>query len=293
MAKRKKTSSARPDPAEAIAAMETPQVKWKAMLQIGGAFAVLWVTAFIVVPWAGYWVVGIVAVLQAIALGFGVYIWRLTSKQRAIVDIMKGATDEEGRQRAIEQLGAGAGSDAMKALAQAQLLSNTDPQAALKVLEDVDLDKAPAVVQDDVRSQRALLYLANNRVKEARALADDMRLDRQPNAKAKALYAAVIAEAFARTGKGDEARKLMETYDADEGAYDEVRALLLRARVFTFLALKKRGLARTAMEQLAGVDPNMLAGFLQKGAPPEAGKLAKQVLAQVGMAPKMKVRRSP
>jgi len=43
-------------------------------------------------------------------------------RQRAILDIMKSATDPEGRKRAIEELGAGGGSDAMKAVAQAQLM---------------------------------------------------------------------------------------------------------------------------------------------------------------------------
>ena len=293
MAKRNKPSGLPMDPAEALSQMETPQLKWKVMLQIAGAFAILWICAFMVVPWAGYWVVGVVGLLQLAAIGFGIYIWRLTSRQRAIVELMKGATDPEGRQRAIEQLGAGASKDAMKALAQAQLLSNTDPAAAQKVLEEVDLEKAPAVVQDDVRSQLALMYLRNGRVKEARTLADSIRLDRQPNAKAKALYAAVIAECFARTGSADEARKLMETYDSADQSYAEVRLLLLRARVFTFMALKKRGLAKAAMDELAAIEPNVLGGFLQKGVSPELTKLARQVLAESGLGPKMKVRHTP
>jgi tetratricopeptide (TPR) repeat protein len=290
MAKRNKPSGLPVDPAEALAQIETPQIKWKVLLQIAGAFAILWLCAFMVVPWAGYWVVGLVGVLQLVAIGFGIYVWRLTSKQRVIVDLMKSATDPEGRARAIEQLGAGASKDAMKALAQAQLLSNTDPAAAQKVLEGVDLAKAPAVVQDDVRSQLALMYLRDGRVKEARTLADAIRLDRQPNAKAKALYAAVIAECFARTGSAEEARKLMETYDAADPAFAEVSVLLLRARVFTFMALKKRGLAKTALDQLAAIEPNMLGGFLQKGTAPELTKLTRQVLAESGLGPKMKVR---
>ena len=51
----------------------------------------------------------------------------MTSKQRAILDIMKTATDDAGRKRAIEELGAGAGNDALKAVAQAQLLAASDP----------------------------------------------------------------------------------------------------------------------------------------------------------------------
>ena len=117
------------DLAAALAEQETPAIKWKAILQIAGAIAVLWVTAFILVPFVSYWGVGIVAVLTLVALGFGVYVWRLTTRSRAIIDIMKSAVDEQGRQRAIEALGADS-KDAMKALARAQLLGQSDPQEA-------------------------------------------------------------------------------------------------------------------------------------------------------------------
>lgn len=279
------------DPAQALAEIETPGVKWKAMLQIAGAIGVLWVTAFIAEPWLGYWGVGAVAVVTLAAIGFGIYIWRMTNRSREIVDIMKAATDESGRAEALEKL-AGAGSkDAMKALARAQLLAQTDPAAAQEVLEAIDLKKAPAVVQDDVRSQLAMLYLRVNRTKDARELVDEMRLDRQPNAKAKAFYAAIMAEGYARTGSPDEARKLLETYPPADADSLDGRAMLLRSQVYTCLALKKRGLAKTAMEELAAIEPNLLGGFLQKGSSPDMMKLARQVAASVGLAPKMKVKR--
>ena len=131
----RKTSAKPMDPAEAIAQLETPQIKWKVIAQVVGAFAILWLTAFMLVPWMNYWAVGVVGVLTLVAMGFGLYIWRLTRRSRAIVDIMKGATDEAGRKRAIEELGTDSGKDAMKALARAQLLAQTDPQAAQKILE--------------------------------------------------------------------------------------------------------------------------------------------------------------
>ena len=289
----KKTSTKPMDPAEALANMETPQVKWKVIAQVVAAFGVLWVTAFMVVPWVGYWVLGIVGALSLGGIGFGLYIWRLTSRSRAIVDIMKGATDEAGRKRAMEQLESAGSKDAMKVLARAQLLAQTDAQGALQLLESIEVKKAPAVLQDDVRSQLAMLYLRANRIRDARIVADEMRLDRQPNPKAKALYAAIMAETFARTGSADEAKKLMETYDPAEGDYAEAQAMLFRAQVFTYFALKKRGLARKAMQQLAQVEPNMLAGFVQKGNQPEVMQMAKPILAASGFAPKMKVRRGP
>lgn len=278
------------DLGEALARQETPQFKWKSLLQIGAAAAVLWVTAFIMVPYVGYWGVGVVALLTLVAAGFGIYVWRLTSRSRAIIDIMKTATDESGRKRALEAL-SDDNKDAMKALARAQLLAQTDPLEAQRVLEGIDVAKAPAVLQDDVRGQLAMMYLRTGKVREARELADLIRLDRRPDAKSKALYAAIMAEAQARTGSPEEARKLLETYTADESGMDEVRVMLLRAQVYTFTALKKRGLAKRAMDGLVEIEPNLLGGFLLKGSSPEVQKLARQVLAEAGAGPKIKIKR--
>jgi len=275
------------DLAAALAEQEMPGIKWKAILQIAGAIAVLWITAFILVPFVGYWGVGVVGLLTLVAIGFGIYVWRLTTRSRAIIDIMKSAVDEQGRQRAIDALG-GDDKDAMKALARAQLLGQTDPQEAQRVLEAVDIAKAPTMVQDDVRGQLAMLYLRNNRTREARALVDLMRLDRRPDPKSKALYAAVMAEALARTGSADEARKLLETYSADEAEQAEIRAMLLRAQVYTFVTLKKRGLAKRAMDALVEIEPNLLGSFLLKGGHAEVAKLARQSLAESGVGPKIK-----
>ena len=293
MAKNKTRIPSPTDPAEALANVDTPTVKWKAIAQIAGAFVILWVTAFMIMPWVGIWGLVVVGVLTLVAAGFGIYIFRLTRRSAAVVDIMKGATDAAGRQRALEELSNADSKDALKALARAQLLSQTDPLEAQKVLEAIDLKKAPAVVQDDVRSQLAMLYLRNNRVRDARDLTDEVRLDRQPNAKAKALYAAIMAECLARTGDAAEARKLLDTYAADDEAYGEVQAMLLRAQVYTYQGLRKRGLVRKAMERLAVVEPNLLAAFAQKGNQPELIKMSKQILAGAGFGPKVKMKRTP
>ena len=292
MSNPKKRSLAPKDPAEALAQIETPQIKWTVIAQIAAGLAVLWVTAFMAVPWISYVGVAIVGAITLAAIGFGIYVWRLTTRQRSILNIMKSATDEEGRKKALAEL-EGSESDAMKALAKAQILAASDPGEAQKVLEGIDLKKAPMVVQDEVRAQLALMYLRNARVREARALADEIRLDRQPQPKSKAFYAAIMAESFARTGKADEAKKLLDTYSADDPAFTEVRPMLLRALVFTCFQLKKRGLAKKAMDTLAEVEPGMVAAFTLKGTPPEIIALARQTLAQSGFAPKMKIKRSP
>lgn len=293
MSKKKPNSQLSMDPQQALSEMETPGIKWKAIAQIAAGFVVLWVTAGMSMQWVGYWGIGVVAVLTLIAIGFGIYVYRMTSKSREIVSLMKGATDEGGRKAALAALADGAGKDAMKALAQAQLLAASDPIEAQKVLESIDINKAPSAVRDDVRSQLALMYLRDNRVKDARELTDEIRLDRQPNPQAKALYAAVSAEAMARTGSPEESRKLVETYAAEKVESPDARAMLLRAQVYTFIALKKRGLATRAMEDMAAIEPNLLGAFLQKGTPPELMKIARQVAAGVGLAPKMKMQRRP
>lgn len=289
MAKPKLPTPTRPDPAEAAAQIERPTIKWKIVAQIGAALAILWVTAAATRYAIGDWGLIVMGVVTAVTLGFGGYVWWLTRKQQRIVDILKRATDPEGRKAAIEQLAA-EGGDAMNALARSQLVAQDDPIEAMKVLEGIDLKKAPGGVQDEVRANLAFLYLMQNRAKDARTLADDLRLDRQSNPKAKAMYAAVMAESFARTGKADEAKKLLETYKDEDPEYGEVRSLLLRAQIYTFFATKNRGLARKAMEKLAEVDVNQLGPFMQKTTPLDMQKLAGEVVRGTGLVPKQKIK---
>jgi tetratricopeptide (TPR) repeat protein len=289
--KKKKPAAPKPrDPAEALKTLKQPEVRWRIVAIVVVALLVVWGIATGLVGWIGPWGLVVAGVLTAVVAGFGFYVWRLTRRSQQIVDILKTATDEEGRRAAIEKLSQAKDSDAMAKLARAQLMSQDNPAEAIAILESVDLKKAAGVVQDDVRANLALLYLVHGRAKEARPLADEIHLDRQPQAKAKALYAAVIAETFARTGKHDEARKLLETYPPTDPEYGEVIALLYRAQVYTYMATKNRGLARKAMEALAALDPNMVAPFLLKGTRPELKELAKQVVQSTGAVPRQKMR---
>lgn len=294
MAKPKKQITAAPkDAGAALEQLEQPKMNWKVLGLVGVALAVTWVIAGILQPNIGYIGFIVAGVLTAVALGFLIWVWRLTRKSADIAAILKGATDKESRLAALEQLRARqtpGGKDALNAIAQAQLVAQENPGEAIQILEAIDLKKAPAMVQDDVRANLAMFYLMTGRSRDARELADEIRLDRQPQARAKAMYAAVVAESFARTGKADEARTLLETYDPSDKEYGQVSGMLLRAQVYTFTALKKRGRAREAMEQLLEVDPNMVAAFVQKGQRPELARLAKQVLAGAGALPKQKMR---
>jgi len=276
---------------EARPEVDAPALKWKVIAQIVAVFAILWLTAAMTIPYFGYWGIGVMGVITLLVAGFSVYSWRLIRKTRSVARLLQVAQqDAAGRQKALEELDRGSDKDALNALAKAQLLATEQPLEAIRVLEAVDIKKAPAMTQDDIRANLALLYLMHNRVREASVLAREIRLDRQPNPKAKAMYAAVTAEAFARTGSADEAKKLLETYRADDPAYGEMRAMLLRAQVYTYVATKNRGLARQAMFTLSQLDPNLLGAFLRKGESPELTRLAREILGTAGLAPKMKIK---
>lgn len=282
MAKPKKIPTRAEGAGNSSAPIEQPIFRWKVIAQIVGAFAVLWVVAFMTTPYIGYWGVGVIAVLTALALGFGIYAWTLTRKTQAIASILSTATDAEGRKAALEKLEAGDSKDALNALARAQILAQENPSEAISVLEKVDLSKAPGPTQDEVRSMLSLLYLVNNRPRDARPVAELIRLDRQPSPKAKAMCAAVVAEAYARTGAPEEAKKLLETYSGDDVAYGEMRPMLLRAQVYTFMSTKNRGLARKSMDKLVAMDPNHIAPFVDRSATPDLQKMAMEALGAAG-----------
>ena len=281
------------DIASAASQVDMPRMKWGVLATVLVAFALLWLTALMMMPSIGYWGVGVLGVLTLAALGFGLYVWRITAKQKEILNIMRGAQGDEGRRAAIEQLSAQGDKDALKALARAQLLAQEDPQKAIEALEAIDVDKAPAVVQDEIRSQRAMMYLFTNRAKDALELVEAIKLERQPEPKAKAKYVAVIAEAFARGGKAAEAKKLLGDYEPTDPAWaEEIGPLLYRAQIYTYMATKNRGLAKKAIDALVRIEPNMVAPFVQRGVKPELQKLALTALADAGLAPRpqMKMR---
>lgn len=273
--------------------IETPRMNWKVIAQIAAGFLVLWVLAAMAQPYIGIWGYVVVGTLTAAALGLGLYIFRMTRKSAALIEILRDAKDPESRKLALQRLQAqqsDEGKDAMNALAQAQLLAQDSPQKAIAVLEKVNLEKAPAMVADDIRANLGLFYLSQGRAKEARKLADAIRLDRQPQAKAKAMYAAVMAEAFARTGASGEAMKLLETYSPDDATYGEVQLLLHRARVYAAVQEKKRGLAKRSLETLVSESPEIVQQLAFMERRPEINKLAKQVLGQAGRMPRPKFR---
>lgn len=290
MAKPRKLPPPSAQPAESLGQLQTPGIKWNVVGVILAGVVVAWVTAFLLVPYTGYWAVGIVAVLTIALAGFGGWAYNYTRKQSQLLEILKGAGTDEGRKAALEKLSQGDSKDAMNAVARAQLLARDDPKAAIEVLEAVDIDKAPSMNQDEVRAVLAQLYLAMGRVKDARPLVDRIKVESAPVPKARVMYAAVAAETLARTGSAPEAKKILESNPATDPEFADIAPMIYRAQVFTFMATKNRGLARTAMFALAQHEPNHLAPFVMKGASLEMQTMAKEVLSEIGFQTKQKTK---
>lgn len=277
------------------AAIEAPQIKWNVIAQIAAVVVVVWVFSFLLVPYVGYWGVGVVAVLTIALAAFGVYIWNLTRRQGRLAEILREATtDEAGRKAAIEKLAAAGDSDAMNAMARAQLVARDDPKEAIRVLEGIAIHKADALIQDDIRANLAYLYLATGRIKDGRAVADQIKYDSGPTSKQKGMYAAVVAEAKARTGDPQDAKRVLDGIKTDDPELAELLPMIQRAQVFTYFGTKNRGLAKKAMQGLVAADPNMLAPFLvQKASTPEQvemQKMAREVLTESNFQTKQKTK---
>lgn len=277
------------DPQKSLAQVEVPPFPWRIYGGMAAAVVAGWVFAVLLLPYVGYWGIGTMAVLTLAVAGLFGYAWNLYRKQTRLLGILRGATDDEGRKAALAQL-SGDEKDALAALAKAQLVARDDPKAAIDILEGIDVTKAPSVAQDEVRAFLAQLYLFTGRIRDARALTDQIKLDKAAVAKSRLLYAALQAEALARTGDAGEAKKILETYKPEGPDAADVAPMLYRAQVYTFFATKNRGLAKKALHALASLDPNMVAPFVAKTASAEMQAAAREVLSEVGYQTKAKVK---
>jgi hypothetical protein len=266
-----------------------PQLNAKTLgLRIGVPIAIAWVIAFFIRHWIAYAVVGAITLA---AIGLVLYALNFTRKTQRVQSIVTGAQTKEERKAAIEQLDKNfKKDDAAATFAKAQLQMQEDPQAALRTLEAIDLQKVAGPIADEARGQRAMLHLLLGETKEARVLVDAIDLQRHSDPRSKATLASVICEAWARTGQAKRATEILELFDIDDDALKDVKPGLLRARVFAFGAMDDLQKARTAMHQLAKLDPRIVAGFAQKGVHPLLVKEAKKILERSGMINKQMVR---
>ena len=167
-----------------------------------------------------------------------------------------------------------------------------DPRKALATLESIDLTK-PLIggLAAQVRAMRAHIHLMIGGAAGARALADDLDLGKQEDAKLRAMLATVAAEAWARTGNAKKAVETLELFNPEDPEFSELRAQMWRARAFAYAAQNDvKGVGR-ALRKLADMNPHLLGMFVgQKRIHPLLEREAKQIVMKMGVAPKKAIR---
>jgi hypothetical protein len=168
-------------------------------LRLGIPLLLGWIVAIAIPGWIAMAVAAAVTLLIA---GLAAYVLRFARKSRAVADIVRSADDAESRKEALEKLQSGfKPGDTAATFAKAQLQLQDDPRAALATLETVKLDKVMAPVADEARCQRAMIHLMLGETADARMLCDQVDLGRHKEPKARAALAAIVGEAWARSGQ--------------------------------------------------------------------------------------------
>ncbi len=276
----------RPDPA---APVQRPFDMKKAGIRVGLVVAVLWGIALIVHHVIAYAVAG---GLTLVIAGASVWFVRYARKSQALGDILRGADTEEGRKAALQKLESGFGKkDSQAVLARAQLEMQDDPKKALATLETVKLDKVMGPIADQFRAMRAMIHLTIGETAQARALADELDLGKQQEAKQRAMFATVAGEAWARTGLAKKALETLELFNPEDPEFAEVRAQMWRARAFAYAAQNDmKGVARS-LKRLADMNTQLLGMFIgQKKIHPLLEREAKQIVMRLGAMPRKVVR---
>jgi hypothetical protein len=260
-------------------------------------------------PVAGVWLVGVLIwgvshtpTVQWIALGLpgavtaallGLVGWALhqARKAKAVHGILSKVRSAEDREAALGELGTKK-KDATATFAKAQLLMQQDPKKALSVLEELDLNKLMAPMADEARAQRAMIHLMLGEVSKARPLADGIDLSRHQEPKTRAMMAAVVGEAWARTGQAKKALETLKLIDPDDREYEQLKPQLYRALAHAYAHTDDFKGMRRSLKKLLDQDVRLLGGFLGKRTHPVLLKEAKKLVMQSGQVPqKMVVQR--
>ena len=294
MSKDAKRAAAKPDAAKPDAAgpdadapkgdggaapqAQQPGIPRRTWVILGAVLIVLWALAL----GSGSMVLEIiVGVLTLVIAALVVWLLRMVRKQRSTVSLLQsGAASPEGRRDALAKLSEGKDANSpLNVFARAQLLAAEDPQAALKLLDTVELRSYQPAMQDDVSLIRTQLCLALGRTAEARKSADVMNLDNPQRKEIRPMAASMVAEAWARTGKPKEALALLDTIELPKKDREQIALQIRVARIFARFAANQRGPARAELTALADEDINQLGRFLQPQfrVHPELQKLARSV----------------
>lgn len=245
----------------------SPENIKKLGLRIGIATVVVWGIALAVQHWIALVVAGVLSLVVA-----GIIVWalRFAKKSRAVAQIVRDADTPEARKEALGKLDSDFKSgDTAATFAKAQLQMQDDPRQALATLEAINLDKVMAPVADEARSQRSMIHLMLGETSEARALVDRIDLGRHKEPKVKATMAAIIGEAWARTGQAKKAVELLETFDAEDEVYADLKAQLYRALAFAYAWSNQTKKMKTVLRKMNGINAQLLMGFITKKKNPQ------------------------
>jgi len=261
-----------------------------AVMRIGIAILVIWVIVILIGHPYGFIVAGVLT-----ALGVGILGWQYfyLRKNQAISSIVQSAdlTTAEGRKEAMSKLAEKAPKgEAAAQFAKAQLLMHEDPRKALEQLEQIDLSKTMPVIADQARGQRAMIHLIFGEVDRGRTLVDAIDLSRHEDIKQRAGLAGIVAEAWARSGQAKRANEILDLFNPENPELEELRPQLYRSRAFATAVSCDVKRMRHALRKLKSINPQLLAGFVQKKIHPILEKEARQMLMQSGAVPKKMVR---
>jgi murein L,D-transpeptidase YcbB/YkuD len=278
-------------PADPLAAMNLKSLG----IRVGIPALIAWGIALAIPGWIPKVIVG---VLTLVIAGLALWAVRFAKRSRAVAQIVREADTAEARKEAIAKLDTDFKKDDSAAIfAKAQLQLQEDPRAALRTLETIKLDKVmSAVMADETRSQRAMIHLMLGETEEARALCDHIDMTRHKEPKSRAMMAAIVAEAWARTGQAKRAVELLETFDPADEAYADLRPQLYRARAFAYAWTNNMKSMKQALRSLSGLNPQFLSGFITKkkhpmgvapkGVHPILEKEAFEMVMRSGAAPR-------
>lgn len=280
---------ARPSPD----APEKPPVDLKkAFVRVGAIIALVWVVAIAATHWSiiPVFVAGALTLLAAAA---AVWVVRYVNKSRQLGAILRSAGEtEEGRKDALKRLETDfKKGDVQAAIARAQLEMQEDPRKALATLESIDLGKQMTPVADQVRCMRATIHLQLGELSEARALVDRMELGKQQEPKTRAMFAAVAAETWGRTGHAKKAVELLDVFNPEDPDLAEMRIQMWRARAFASAGAGDMKGAGRALRKLVEMNPQLLGMFVAaKKVHPMLQQEAKQLLVRSGAVSRKMVR---
>ncbi len=236
---------------------------WKMIsTRVGIPVVVAWVIAIILPGWIPKVVVGVLCLAVLAILAWVIHYSR---KSQKVQQILQNADSPEGKKAAMSRLETEFKSgDPSAVFAKAQLQMQENPKEALKTLEKIQLDKVLSPIADQARAQRGMIHLILGETDEARSLVDPIDLSNHKDPKLKSSLAAIVGEAWARTGQAKKAVELLETFDLQDSVFKEVKPQILRAKAFAYAWSNDTKQMKLTLKQMFSIQPELISGFITK-----------------------------